>query len=471
MKKRIIFAMLVAASVIIPNAFAQASTVVVEVARDIKPAAIEEGLFPESICEAAKRKGIKCGGLPQPRIYEYLSGRDEVRLLDLKTMQHNMIVKDEIWGFDNSNPSFSPGDQYISFTAYRNFEEEIMLYNMQSKKTMNLTNTGVSESNPIWSGDGKSIYFSCGRLKPSYPFGPQNPRIYRLPLEKIDLPYRSDKFNELFKEEKKDTTKKAATTTTDDVIITIDMNNIMERLEQVSPSFGSQDLVAVYQKGEKTTILYNSDHAEGKNALWKTVIEPFEENKTEKIGGIDGASDPVVVSDKFYVLSNGTVTKLNLESNKADAIATGYTFRRNLQEEFKQEFEEAWAKMEINYYDENFHGLNWAKTKEKYQPFIAHLNNRADMRILLNDMLGELNSSHQGFNTFGDDETISLANRTMETGIIFENNESYTVKYLVKRSNSDRKNIDIRPGDVLVKVNDEAVDKNTDRNHYFSSLQ
>ena len=96
----------------------------------------------------------------------------------------------------------------------------------------------------------------------------------------------------------------------------------MERLEQVSPSFGAQDLVAVYQKGEKTTILYNSDHAEGKNALWKTVIEPFEENKTEKIGGIDGASDPVVVSDKFYVLSNGTVTKLNLESNKADAIAT-----------------------------------------------------------------------------------------------------------------------------------------------------
>ena len=398
----------------------------------------------------------------------YLSGRDEIRLLDLKTMQHNMIVKDEIWGFDNSNPSFSPGDQYISFTAYRNFEEEIMLYNMQSKKTMNLTNTGVSESNPIWSGDGKSIYFSCGRLKPSYPFGPQNPRIYRLPLEKIDLPYRSDKFNELFKEEKKDTSKKAAATTTDDVIITIDMNNIMERLEQVSPSFGAQDLVAVYQKGEKTTILYNSDHAEGKNALWKTVIEPFEENKTEKIGGIDGASDPVVVSDKFYVLSNGAVTKLNLESNKADAIATSYTFRRNLQEEFKQEFEEAWAKMEINYYDENFHGLNWAKTKEKYQPFIAHLNNRADMRILLNDMLGELNSSHQGFNTFGDDEVTSLANRTMETGIIFENNEPYTVKYLVKRSNSDRKNIDIRPGDVLIKVNDETVDKNTDRNYYFS---
>jgi outer membrane protein OmpA-like peptidoglycan-associated protein len=70
MNKSILAAMIVAASVTVPNVFAQESADVVQVSRDIKPAAIEEGLFPESICEAAKRKGIKCGGLPQPRIYE-----------------------------------------------------------------------------------------------------------------------------------------------------------------------------------------------------------------------------------------------------------------------------------------------------------------------------------------------------------------------------------------------------------------
>ena len=204
--------------------------------------------------------------------------------------------------------------------------------------------------------------------------------------------------------------------------------------------------------------------------MWKTTIEPFEENKTEKITGTEGNSDfdIVTIADKFYLLSKGNISKLNVETNKADAINTSYTFRRNLQAEFNQMFEEAWAQMEINYYDENFHGLNWAKTKEKYRPFIAQLNNRADMRILLNDMLGELNSSHQGFNTNGDDETVSLSNRTMETGIVFENDNPYMVKYVVKRSAADRKNINLKPGDVLVKVNDEVVDKNTDRNFYFS---
>ncbi|MBK8788155.1 MAG: hypothetical protein IPN43_17095 [Chitinophagaceae bacterium] len=28
---------------------------------------------------------------------------------------------------------------------------------------------------------------------------------------------------------------------------------------------------------------------------------------------------------------------------------------------------------------------------------MPNLNNHADMRVMLNDMLGELNSSHQGF--------------------------------------------------------------------------
>ena len=402
----------------------------------------------------------------------YMSGRDEVRLLDLKTMDSKTIVKDEIWGFQNSNPGFSPNDEYVLFTAYRNFEQDIFIYNIKENKNTDLTNTGITESDPMWSPDGKYIYFTSQRLKASYPFGMPNAKVYRVPLEKLDEPYRIDKFNELFKEEKKDTTKKAtpSSDSLDKKPIIIDADRIMERLEQISPSLGAQFLQAVYQKGEKTTVLYTSNHGEGKNALWKTVIEPFEQNKTEKITGTDNSFgfDIVEVSDKLYVLFSSTINKLNLEGNKVDPVSVSYTFRRNLSEEFSQMFEEAWAQMEENYYDGNFHGLNWKKTKEYYQQFIPYLNNRADMRVMLNDMLGELNSSHQGFGTTGDDETIALQNRTMETGVIFEDIDPYKVKYIVKRSAADRKGIDIKPGDVLVTVNGETVKSTTDRNYYFT---
>ena len=399
----------------------------------------------------------------------YLSGRDEVRLMDLKIMQSKTIVKDEIWAFQSSDPDFSPNDEYVLFTARRNFEEDIFVYNIKENKTTNLTNTAVTESEPIWSGDSKYIYFSSDRLKPNYPFGGDNVKVYRLPLEKIDEPFRMDKYNELFKEEKKDTTKKAANADSTKPI-TIDMDLIMERLEQISPSFGQQSLQALYQKGEKATVLYTSDHSEGKAALWKTVIEPFEQNKTEKIAGTDNSSgfDIKEVSDKLYVLFGGNISKLNLDGNKVEPISTSYTFRRNLSEEFDQMFYEAWAQMEEGYYDAQFHGLDWKKTRDYYKQFLPYLNNRADLRILLNDMLGELNSSHQGFNSFGNDETIALQNQTMETGIIFENDDPFNVKYVARRSAADRKSIDIKPGDVLVKVNDEDVDKSKDRNYYFT---
>lgn len=401
----------------------------------------------------------------------YLSGRGEVRIMDLKTLQSKTVAKEEIWGFQYSDPGFSPNDEYLLFTAMRNFEQDIFIHNLKENKTINITNTGVTESDPFWSGDGKYIFFTSQRLKPSYPFGMANAKVYRLPLDKLDEPFRLDKFNELFKEEKKDTSKKATPAAAADTKpITIDLDRIMERLEQVSPSFGAQFIQYVYQKGEKTSVLYTSNHGEGRNALWITVIEPFEQNKTEKIAGTDLSFNfgTVEVSDKLYVLLNGNINKLNLDANKVDLINIGYTFRRNLSEEFSQMFEETWAQMEENYYDENFHGLNWKKTKEYYQRFIPYLNTRADLRVLLNDMLGELNSSHQGFNSFGTDETIALSNRTMETGIIFEEGDPYKVKYVVKRSAAEKRSIEIRSGDMLVKVNDETIDKNKDRNYYFT---
>jgi len=401
----------------------------------------------------------------------YLSGRGEVRIMDLKTLQSKTVVKEEIWGFQYSDPGFSPNDEYVLFTAMRNFEQDIFIHNLKENKTINITNTGVTESDPFWSGDGKYIFFTSQRLKPSYPFGMANAKVYRMPLDKLDAPFRLDKFNELFKEEKKDTSKKVTPAATADTKpITIDLDRIMERLEQVGPSFGAQFIQYVYQKGEKISVLYTSNHGEGRNALWKTVIEPFEQNKTEKIAGTDLSFNfgIVEVSDKLYTLLNGNINKLSLDANKVDLINIGYTFRRNLSEEFSQMFEETWAQMEENYYDENFHGLNWKKTKEYYQRFIPYLNTRADLRVLLNDMLGELNSSHQGFNSFGTDETIALSNRTMETGIIFEEGDPYKVKYVVKRSAAEKKSIEIRPGDMLVKVNDETIDKNKDRNYYFT---
>jgi len=264
----------------------------------------------------------------------YLSGRDEVREMDLATMESKTIAKEELWAFQNAEPGFSPNGDYIYFTAHRNFEEDIFIHSLATGKTINLTKTGITETDPVWSPDGKYIYFNSSRTRPAYPFGLKEPKVYRMALEKFDEPYGSDKYKDLFK---KDSTKKDST-------IHIDTVNIMERLEQISPSFGSQDLLTVVQKGEKTIVLYASDHELGKTALWKTTLEPFEPNKTEKIAGTDNRNDAFLETgnknfaiaesaDKYFLLYGGTIYKFNADASKVDPLNITCTFRRNLSEE------------------------------------------------------------------------------------------------------------------------------------------
>jgi tricorn protease len=409
----------------------------------------------------------------------YLSGREEVRLIDLKSLTSKTIAKDEIWGLESAQPFISPNGEYVVYTAHRNFEEDIFVYGIKTGKTLNLTNSGVSEAEPFWSPDGKYIYFSSSRTQPDYPYGAHDIHIYRMPLQKFDDEFRIDKFNDLFKEGKKDSISKSKDnkkkplseqpTPKAPADIVIDTEDLMKRLERVGPGFGDQRSPYVIQKGNKTLVYYGSNYVEGKWNIYRTTLEPFEEPKTEKVNtgdirGFDIASN----GDKYFAVADGNIYTLNIDNNKMDKIDIGYKFDRNLDGEFKQMFDEAWAGLEENYYDGSFHGTDWKKMHDRYSVYLPYLNNRADLRLMLNDLLGELNSSHQGFFSNGSEETKTLHYRTMETGVIFDNDDPYKVATLLKTSNAYRAGVNVEPGDRLKAVNGVNIDERQDRNLYFT---
>lgn len=412
----------------------------------------------------------------------YLSGRNEVRLIDLRTFQSQTIVKEEIWGFQNSTPYISPNNEYILFTAKKNFEEDIFIFNLLTKTLINLTNTGITETAPYWSPDGKYIYFTSNRFRPAYPYGLGEGRIYRIPLEKIDSDFKSDKYSKLFEEkpaeaakkeeDKSKSTKKEEPKPATPTIktYTLNLDGIMERIELVSPNFGTQSNAQVFQKDDKTWVVYGSNHDESKFNLWLTTYEPFEKPKTEKIeGAATGGVDIIKASDKFYALLNGAIHTLNLESKKAEKIDIAFTFRRNLKDEFNQMFIETWANVKENFYNETFHGLNWEAERDEYAAYLKFVRTRADLRVLITNLLGELNSSHTGFTSNGDEEKTFYTTRTQATGIVFDQQNPYTVSSIVRNSVADKKGKNIQPGDVLVSVNGEAVNPSQNREYYFTN--
>ncbi|MEO7120390.1 MAG: S41 family peptidase [Ginsengibacter sp.] len=421
----------------------------------------------------------------------YLCGSDEVRLLDLNNMQTTQMVKDEIWGLQNSTPHFSPDDKYVMYTAYRNFEQDIFLYRLSDKQVFNITNTGVSETEPFWSPDGKYIYFSSDRTHPSYPYGTHDEKLFRMPLQKITEPYRSDRFDSLFikkkpdmpkpdtstKEKKKIYLKKekerkehetAKNTAASKPEIKIDFNDIMERIEQVGPEFGEQYGIIAIKKEEKTYVLFVSNHEDGKRALWNLTFEPFEKTKTEKIK--DGEGNDIEIKgykEHYYALNKGNISKLDLDKNSLDKVDIDFPFSINMDDEFRQMFYEAWSDLEENYYSETFNGMNWQAIRDRYAAFLPQLQTRNDFRVLLNNMMGELNSSHYGFATFGNDEKTFYTTTTASNGIVFENKNPYIVDHVIKNSCSDLSGDPIQKGDELISVDGTKISADQNREYYF----
>ncbi|HKK76461.1 MAG TPA: S41 family peptidase [Saprospiraceae bacterium] len=394
----------------------------------------------------------------------YFSGRNEVRLLDLESMASSTLCSAELWGFYNATPQFTPDGKHVLFTAYQNFEQEIYLCHIETKAVTNLTNTAVTETNPFIAPDGKHLYFTTNRTTPSYPYGLDDPDLYRMALQAYDDPYKSEKIEALFAEEEKDSTETEAEKTLD-----INTEGVMERLERVGARFGSQSGPFVIQEDNKTTLVYSSNHDEGDNALWTTVLEPFEQPVTKKIEGSNNARWYLkTAKKKYYTLARGRIMKVDLSGNKAKAIDMKHTFRRNLRAEFKQMFYETWANLDENFYNENFHGIDWKATRDQYAEYLPYLNTRADLRLLTNDMLGELNTSHFGFYSSGDEEDIFYKTSSLATGIEFDQEDPYLVQRIIRETPASRYQKDIRPGDRLVAVNGQTIDPQQNREWYFA---
>jgi Tol biopolymer transport system component/C-terminal processing protease CtpA/Prc len=425
----------------------------------------------------------------------YLCGTDEVRILDLKSMKSTPIVKDEIWGLENSTPYFSPDDKYVMYTSHRNFEQDIFLYRVDDKQIFNITNTGVSETNPFWSPDGKYIYFISDRTHPSYPYGPEEEKIFRMPLQKITEPYRSDMFDSLFVKKKKetektDTSKKEnkkqeikklkekkeaeteASTASKKPVIKIDFNNLMDRIERVGPDFGNQSDLFVIKNEDKTYVFFISNHENGRRSLWKLTFEPFENTKTEKIKGADGSYIEIKgYKDHYYSLNHGDINNLSVDKNSLDKVDISFPFTINMNDEFNQMFYEAWADLQENYYNQNFNGVDWKSIRDRYASYLPQLQTRNDFRVLLNNMMGELNSSHYGFSTFGSDERTFYKTVTAAPELMFSRTNPYIVDHVIKDGCADVSDVDIKNGDELISVDGVKIDPALNREFYFMRSQ
>ncbi|MGM0407944.1 MAG: S41 family peptidase, partial [Bacteroidota bacterium] len=390
----------------------------------------------------------------------YISGTSNINILDLKTLKVEKAIEDEFW-FRGSEPRFSPDGNFIVYTAFRNFEPDVLIYDINLKKSINITNNGVPENSPVWSPDGKYLYISAERFFPGFPRGKGTNKLYRIPLYRFAEDFKSTEYENLFeKESKKDTT----------IDIKLELENIEKRWEEVINVSGEHHSPYIFKEKDKEILFFNSYTDDRKSSFNLLEIKPFEKNESKTIS--DNSFSMITKSkDKYYALVKGDIHEVNVKGSKLDKISIDYSFNKNLNDEFEQMFYENWAALAENFYDPNYHGIDWEKTKNHYEQFLPYIRNRENLRQLQIDMLGELNASHLDFRTQGDEQKTFYSVKSNETGIIFDDKNPYKVKDFVAKSPVDILDNPIKPGDELVAINNIKTGHSKNRNSYFTNTE
>ncbi|MDT8300548.1 MAG: PDZ domain-containing protein [Sedimentisphaerales bacterium] len=338
--------------------------------------------------------------------------RLRLRFVSVKSGRIVEVDKSDSWEFRDY--SWSPDSRWIVYTkSETEMMNRIYLYSLKDKKSYELTDGWYSSSNPVFSSDGKFVFFTSERdFNPIYSRTEWNhayremSRIYFLTLTKsTDSPFKpkSDEV-EVKKEEKAkkpDVLKSDPNENADKKPdkpqkkekqrIKVDIDGIKERIASLPTAVSNY-----YNLSSVGDFLYYNRRGSKDNGTLLLMYNLKEQKETElgRIGGYEISAD----KKKMLVSSGGKYAIINLPKSKIDMKETldlsGMEVNLDKKKQWTQIFNECWRQMREFFYVPNMHGVDWKAMRERYEPLVAYVNHRMDLTYIIGEMIGELNVGH-----------------------------------------------------------------------------
>jgi C-terminal processing protease CtpA/Prc len=156
--------------------------------------------------------------------------------------------------------------------------------------------------------------------------------------------------------------------------------------QSISPD-GRSLLLTATAEGQQNLYIYSLDELSREPAVARQL--------TSTSGPKADAQFTPDSRDVMY-LEQGRIMTMPVETRQARNVAVTAELDVDFAQEKMEVFRQAWTYMRDGFYDEKFHGVNWDAVRAQYAPRIAGVQTPAEMRRLLNLMVGELNASHMG---------------------------------------------------------------------------
>ncbi len=445
-------------------------------------------------------KVLRWEGIPSPdgKWLAWMDKDQKLWVFNFERRETKLVGESPHYDFEDL--AWSPDSRWLVYAvAADNQYTQIWIYNLAEGSKTALTSDRVYSRSPVWSRDGKWIYFLSDRHLESLvgsPWGPRQPepffdrmtKIYQVALSK-DLRSAFEPPDELHpaikpqemkpepaaaKDERateKTQSKPGASpetatgSTNKPPEVVIDWAGIVNRVWEVPAPPGNY---AGLSAGEKRLFWTSSDTGAGAKTHLQVIEigndDPKPKNLADDIQGYelseDGKKLLIRKGENFYVedASAGAPAKLEKSVDLKD-----WTFPLNPRDEWRQMFVEAWRLERDYFYDRHMHGVDWPSVLKKYLPTVDRVTDRAELSDLINDMVGELVALHIRVN--GGDRREPPDNiKTATLGAELVRDEArggWRVAHIYK-SDPDypeqtaplaRPGVDVREGDVIVSIN------------------
>ena len=345
--------------------------------------------------------------IPKPTFYftpdwspdgKYLAFTDtdyNIWITDLETKKSKIVATDRYAHPNRAmNPIWSPDSKWIAFAKQNNSHfKSIFAYNVDTKKTVQLTDPIADAISPAWDASGKYLYtlastnygLQSGWLDMSS-YDPSVTRsLYAVVLSKNDKAPNLPKTDEAANGSKKDKKPK-------EVTVTIDEDGLFNRA--IAMQLPARNYVALLEG--PAGMVFIAESVPNSRGL---TVHSYDVKKQKAKVYSKGVSSMHASADRNFVLlsSRGSWA---INSSKAPVkpgkgrLNTNMKIKLDPQAAYHQIFKEGWRFMRDFLYVDNVHGAPWDDIYKWYSPWIDHVRHRTDLNYVVDIMSGEVAVGH-----------------------------------------------------------------------------
>jgi tricorn protease len=396
---------------------------------------------------------------PDGQKIAYIENRDVLKCFDLKSNTSRTLIPEGV------NYSSEDGDQYFTWSPDSHyvlaqsteggggFENEVVLIKDDgSGKRINLTKSGFIDEKPMWGMNGTMMYWSSDKLaEHSFTIGGPQRDVFGMFFDHAAW--------DQFQLAQQDSNYQAKTEQNNQSSAGL-MNHAgdfpSQRLTTVST-----DMTGAVLSPDGKELYYLSKYDENYD-LWKIKLGTHENVPMSRLNLLDAKLQMTGDGKYIFLLSKGNIIKVSTRDGRVSPLKINTILKYNAEAEREYLFRHTWQIVRKRFMFADYNGVDWDRYYNDYKTFVPYINNNYDFVTLLNELLGELNTSHTkaGFTPEYTDE-----DKTAALGLLYDetwNHAGLLVKEVISGGPFDLANTKMRPDMIITKIDGTPITKEID---------